>query len=168
MDYHIKAWQKLIQKLASTKIIAWALSKFLHDVDQSMLSASNSQKSLTNVLSGVPIVVLTTIGAKSGKRRTVPLVGLMEDESVILIASNWGQSRHPAWYHNLKANPEVKLSIDNQEGVYMAREATAEERLKYWDRAIALYAGFGEYKKRAKNRKIPMVILRPVILTPNE
>ena len=66
MDYHIKAWQKLIQKLASTKIIAWALSKFLHDVDQSMLSASNSQKSLTNVLSGVPIVVLTTIGAKSG------------------------------------------------------------------------------------------------------
>jgi len=159
LNYQPNKWQKMVQKLASTKMVAWFLSRVLHYLDNAILKLTNSQKSLTSILSGVPVIVLTTIGAKSGKSRSIPLLGLMKDEQVILIASNWGQSHHPSWYYNLKANPEVHLSIGKSTGEYIARDATDDEYLVYWDEAVNLYAGFAEYKKRAITREIPMVVL---------
>jgi deazaflavin-dependent oxidoreductase (nitroreductase family) len=160
-DHQPRMWQKGIQKFASSKTGAWTFSRILHYLDDAILKLTDNQKSLTSILSGVPVIVLTSIGAKSGEPRSVPLLGLEKDKNIILIASNWGQAHHPGWYYNLKANPEAQLSIGWRVGFYIARDATDVERDEYWEEAINMYAGYAEYKKRAVTRKIPMFVLSP-------
>lgn len=118
--------------------------------------------STASVLAGLPTVRLTTTGAKSGKERTVPVMGLQDSERWILIASNWGTDSHPAWYHNLRANPEVELTYNERTDRYSTREATGNERTRYWNRAKELYVGFEPYQQRASGRPIPVVVLEPV------
>jgi len=115
------------------------------------------------MLAGLPVVTLTTTGARSGLPRSLPLVGIEDGDRVVLIASNYGRSRHPAWYYNLRAHPEVRLSIRERTGVYLAREATAAEHEAYWRAAVALYRGFEAYQKRAGRaaRRIPIMVLTP-------
>jgi deazaflavin-dependent oxidoreductase (nitroreductase family) len=79
----------------------------LHHLDRPVLRLSRGRYSLTRLLAGLPVVTVTTIGAKSGQPRSLPLVALPDGEHVILIASNYGQKHHPAWYYNLRAHPEV-------------------------------------------------------------
>ncbi len=126
-----------------------------------ILRFTNNRSSLTSFLSGIPVIVLTTIGAKSGSPRTVPLLGVIKGENVFLIASNWGQAHHPSWYYNLKANPEAQLSFGGKTGQYTAREATDAESEAYWEEAVDMYPGYAEYKKRIKTREIPMFVLSP-------
>jgi len=154
-------WQTMTQRIASSKAGAWFFSRILHRLDKPILRLSNGQRSLTSILSGLPVVVLTTIGAKSGRRQSVPLLALIDEEKVIVIASNWGGAHHPAWYHNLRANPEASVSIGGQVGRYLAKETTDSEREQYWQQASAMYAGNEAYKRRAAGRKIPLFILKP-------
>jgi deazaflavin-dependent oxidoreductase (nitroreductase family) len=88
-------------------------------------------------------------------------VGIEDGERVVLIASNFGRSRHPAWYHNLRANPEATLSVRGQKKTYIAREADGREREDYWHQAVELYAGYAAYEKRTGGRKIPIMVLAP-------
>ncbi|MBT7783344.1 MAG: nitroreductase family deazaflavin-dependent oxidoreductase, partial [Anaerolineae bacterium] len=149
-------------KFTSSKTGAKIASRILPPLDKTILKYTNNRSSLTSFLSGIPVIVLTTIGAKSGKLRRVPLLGLLKGEDVFLIASNWGQARHPSWYYNLKANPKAQLSIRGEEGNYIARNATDTEREAYWAEAVEVYPGYALYKKRIKTRKIPMLILSPI------
>jgi deazaflavin-dependent oxidoreductase (nitroreductase family) len=132
----------------------------LHHVDPVLMRLSGGRVSVPEVLAGLPTVRLTTTGAKTGKARTVPVLGLPDGERWVLFATNWGGDRHPAWYHNLRANPEVELTYRDDTGRYVARDATADERATYWDRARALYVGFEAYKRRT-DREIPIVVLEP-------
>ena len=154
--------QKTLLKFTSSKLGARIASRVLHPVDKAILKLSKNRSSLTSILSGIPVVVLTTIGAKSGIPRTVPLLGVIKGEDVVLMASNWGQARHPSWYYNLKANPEAQLFIHEKTGKYIARDATDVERETYWAEAVKMYAGYAEYKKRISTREIPMFILSPI------
>ena len=79
----------------------------------------------------------------------------------MVIASNWGRSNHPSWYHNLRANPEVTLSMKGHTRTYVAREATVEDRERYWRRAVDLYKGYAFYQQRTGGRKIPVIVLTP-------
>jgi len=117
--------------------------------------------SLTRLFTGLEPVWLTTTGAKSGLPRTVPLLGIEEGEKIILIASNWGQDHHPAWYRNVRVHPEVTVSVRGREAVYVAREAQAEEREAYWQKAVAYYPGYAAYQRRVRGRQIPLIILTP-------
>ncbi len=137
------------------------MSRTLHRVDPLIIRLSKGRRSLTSILSGRPVVVLTTIGAKTGLQRSVPLIGIEDGDKVALIASNYGRSRHPAWYYNLRANPEATLSIRGKTGTYIAREADEEQRQMYWSRALALFAGYTAYEKRAGGREIPIMVLTP-------
>ncbi len=101
------------------------------------------------MLAGLPVVMVTTIGAKSGQPRSLPLVAIPDGENVILIASNFGQKHHPAWYYNLRAHPEVQLTYEGQTVAYTARETTGEERERCWQRAVDLYSGYPLYERRA-------------------
>lgn len=112
-------------------------------------------------VAGLPIVRLTTTGAKTGVERTVPLVGLRDGEQWVLIASNWGRECHPAWYHNLLENPEVSLTHDGRTGEYVARVAAGGERETYLDRAGEAYVGYELYRRRSGDRPIPVVVLSP-------
>lgn len=151
----------MLLKFTSSKIGAQIASRILPPLDKGILKFTKNRYSLTSILSGIPVIVLTTIGTRSGEPRTVPLLGVIKDEKVFLIASNWGQARHPSWYYNLKANPEAQLSMGNKTGNYIARDATNSEREEYWAEAVKMYAGYAEYKKRVATRKIPMFILSP-------
>ena len=154
--------QKTLLKFTSSKLGARIASRVLHPIDKAILKFTKNRSSLTSILSGIPVIVLTTIGAKSGIPRTVPLLGVIKGEDVVLMASNWGQARHPSWYYNLKANPEAQLSIHGKTGKYIARDATGVERETYWAEAVNMYAGYAEYKKRISTREIPMFILSPI------
>ena len=154
--------QKTLLRFTSSKFGARIASRVLHPMDKAILKLTNNRSSLTSILSGIPVIVLTSIGAKSGIARTVPLLGVVKNDDVFLIASNWGQARHPSWYYNLKANPEAQLSFSGKTGKYIARDATDSERETYWAEAVNMYAGYAEYKKRIKTREIPMFILSPI------
>ena len=116
---------------------------------------------MTSILSGLQVVVLTARGAKSGESRTTPLAALFDGDKVVLIASDFGSPRHPAWYYNLRANPEVKVSVYGKEGDYKAYEAMGDERESYWQMAVASYPGYEKYAQQAGERTIPVMVLTP-------
>jgi deazaflavin-dependent oxidoreductase (nitroreductase family) len=160
-DYHPNFLQRRVQKLVSRPALARIFSKFLHAVDGPMLKMSGGLRSLTRLLAGVPVVLLTTRGARSGMERTTPLLGLPVEGRIILIASNWGQKHHPAWYYNLKAHPEVTATLDGQTRAYTAREAAGEEYQRYWQMGVRVYPGYTSYVERAGGRHIPVMVLEP-------
>ena len=159
----ISWWQRIIQRLASIEFISSGfLSRYLHRWDAAVLKWSNGKKSLTTMFTGLPVVVLSTTGARSGKSRNVPLAGYPDGEKIILIASSLGSVHHPAWYHNLRTNPRVQLSINGQTGNYNARIANKSERDNYWQLALDYYPGYQAYEQRCGRREIPIVVLEPV------
>lgn len=155
-------WHSLIQKLAASSFGSWLLAGTLHKLDRPFLRLSDDRFSLTGILAGLPVIVLTTTGARSGMQRRTPLAAVLDDEKIILIASSFGSSHHPAWYHNLKANPRVQVKIQGEERDFIAREAEGEERQKYWDQAVELYQGYKNYRKKAEGRVIPVIVLTPL------
>ncbi len=162
MTKQLRWWQQLVKKVGATDGGAWLFSHTIHRIDTPILQLTQGRYSLTGLLSGLPVATLTAIGAKSGQPRVVPLVALPNGDEVVLIASSFGRSRHPAWYYNLRANPKVTLTFDGQTHAYIAYEAEGAEREKYWQLAIGLYSGFAGYQERAGNRRIPVMILTPV------
>lgn len=154
-------WYRLSLRFASSRPGVWFYARTLHHVDRLTLRLSGGRHTLTGLVAGLPIVWLTTTGVKSGQPRTVPLVGIEDGERVVLIASNYGQAHHPAWYYNLRARPEATLVVRGRTMPVMAREATGEEYDAYWRRAVALYPGWISYRRYAGARRLPMVILTP-------
>jgi len=111
-------------------------------------------------MGGRPILLLTTIGRKSGKERVTPLLYLPEGDHFIVIASNWGEANHPIWWLNLQANPRAKIQIGRKTIPVTARQAGPEERQRLWPVITSQYSNFADYQKRT-TREIPVVILTP-------
>ncbi|GAB4418080.1 MAG: nitroreductase/quinone reductase family protein [Anaerolineales bacterium] len=151
---------RVFQKILAWAPISWLMARVLHRADALLLRLSGGKHTFAE-LSGLPIIELTTIGAKSGKPRTLPITGLPDGEKIALIASNFGQAHNPSWYYNLKANPECVVKKDGLQKTYLAREANDEENKHYYDMAISYYVGYAAYKQRAAHRKIPVMILDP-------
>lgn len=116
-----------------------------------------------HTLPGVPgkMLLLDHVGAKSGAKRTSPLLYFHDGEDVVIVASKGGFPKHPAWFHNLKANPETTVQIGSERRLVHARVATAEERERLWPMAVRSYRGYADYQVRSKGREIPLVILEP-------
>ena len=108
-----------------------------------------------------PILLLNTVGRKSGKRRTSPLLYAMDGEDFVIIASKGGASAHPAWYLNLMANPEATVEIEDREVRVKAEEADSEEKSRLWQKMVEMYPAYDDYQKKTE-REIPLLILRPV------
>ncbi len=108
---------------------------------------------------GMPVVELTTIGRKSGKRRVTMLATpVHDDDRVVLVASYGGDDRHPSWFLNLRDNPEVEVTMEGRERSMRARVATSEEKTELWPQVVAAYRGYEQYQSRT-DRDIPLVIL---------
>jgi deazaflavin-dependent oxidoreductase (nitroreductase family) len=112
------------------------------------------------------LLLLTTIGAKSGRRRTVPLLYFLDGDAIVLIGSKGGHRRHPAWYHNLRAHPGVTVYAGGRTSDWVAREAHGVERSRLWARAVELYPGYATYERRAAGREIPVMVLARVGAAP--
>ncbi len=160
-------WQGAIQAITATRLVAWVLARSLHQIDAVIIKFTKGRISATESLTGLPVVMLCTTGARTGKPRTVPLLALQDKNTLILIASNLGQSHHPAWYYNLCANPEVTVSRGGHSETYFACEATGTEREYYWNQAVDHYHGYDAYKSRTRGRKIPVIVLTPRAETTN-
>lgn len=109
---------------------------------------------------GAPICLLITRGRRSGEPRTTPLLYLGDDGRVVLVASQGGMSKHPAWYLNLRADPDVEVEIGRERRKMRARTASADEKEALWPRLVAMYPSYDDYQKRTE-RDIPVVVCEP-------
>ena len=114
-----------------------------------------------NTMRGMPIVVLTSVGAKSGKLRKTPLMRVEHGGEYAVVASLGGAPQHPVWYHNLKANPHVEVQDGPTKRDYLAREVTGEEKAVWWERAVAAYPDYADYQQKT-TREIPVFVLSPM------
>jgi deazaflavin-dependent oxidoreductase (nitroreductase family) len=113
-----------------------------------------------NELNGKPVIVLTSLGAKSGKLRKTPLMRVEHDGRYAAVASQGGAPEHPFWYYNFRAHPQVELQDGPVKGDFVAREVTGDERAGWWKRAVAAYPPYAEYQERT-SRTIPVFVLEP-------
>jgi deazaflavin-dependent oxidoreductase (nitroreductase family) len=107
-----------------------------------------------------PMLLLDHVGAKSGKERTSPLAYMRDGDDLVIVASKGGNPRNPAWYHNLRANPDTTVQVGREKRPVHAHVASAEERKRLWPKVVDLYGGYADYQKRT-DREIPLVILEP-------
>jgi deazaflavin-dependent oxidoreductase (nitroreductase family) len=120
--------------------------------------ASNGQRSAT--MCGMPIVLLTSVGAKSGLLRKSPLMRVEHEGVYAVVASLGGAPEHPVWYHNVVAHPHVEMQDGAHKGDYLAHEATGEERDLWWQRAVAAFPDYAAYARKTR-RLIPVFVLEP-------
>lgn len=156
----------LVVKLVATSQGAAVMARTAHHLDRFVLRQTGGRHSLSRWFSGLPIIALTTTGAKSGQPRTVPLVAVPDGDRLIVIASNWGQTHYPAWYHNVRAHPQVRVTVDGRATRYTAEELTGDERDRCWQKAIAIYPGYALYATRTQGRPIPVIRLAPETESP--
>lgn len=111
-------------------------------------------------LSGIPVIIVTTVGNKSGKLRKTPLMRVEHDGSYAAVASQGGAPTHPVWYWNITANPHVEVRDKDRVGDFTARELSGEERDLWWQRAVAVYPDYRDYQEKT-DRTIPVFVLEP-------
>ncbi len=105
-----------------------------------------------------PMLLLDHVGAKSGTKRTAPLLYIRDGDDVVIVASKGGYAKHPAWFHNLRANPDTTVQIGSERRPVHARVATSEERARLWPEVVKAYGDYARYQERT-DREIPVVIL---------
>jgi deazaflavin-dependent oxidoreductase (nitroreductase family) len=150
--------ERKLEDFARSKAGGWYFLNVAMRVDRVLLPLTRGRISSAP---GQQVLLLETVGAKSGERRRTPLVYVTDASHIVLIASKAGAKRHPAWFHNLRANPRVKVLAPGRSGEYNAREAEGEERARLWREAVDYYAGYDTYQDRAGERRIPVVVLEP-------
>ncbi|MCY7342650.1 MAG: nitroreductase family deazaflavin-dependent oxidoreductase [Pseudonocardia sp.] len=112
-------------------------------------------------IGGRAVILLTTLGARTGKLRKVPLMRVEHDGVYAIVASLGGAPKHPVWYHNVTAQPHVELQDGTVTGDYRAREVTGEEKALWWERSVAAYPDYADYQRRT-DRQIPVFVLEPL------
>ncbi|MDJ0361015.1 nitroreductase family deazaflavin-dependent oxidoreductase [Rhodococcus sp. H29-C3] len=109
-------------------------------------------------MNGMPVVLLTTKGNKTGKLRKTPLMRVEHDGEYAVVASLGGAPKHPVWYYNVVADPNVELQDGTDKADYVAREVTGEDKAVWWERAVAAYPDYADYQKKT-DRDIPVFVL---------
>ncbi|HWM19767.1 MAG TPA: nitroreductase family deazaflavin-dependent oxidoreductase [Ilumatobacteraceae bacterium] len=142
--------------MASPKDLTFKLLTTIHRAVYDL-----SKGKLAGRTMGMPVLKLTTVGRKSGDRRTTMLTApLVEGDDVILVASFGGDDRNPAWYFNLVAEPDVEIEIDGSRRQMRARVAEGDERTRLWEAVTAAHDNYADYQRKT-DRQIPVVVLSP-------
>ena len=121
----------------------------------------NSGGTEGTTMRGMPVVVITSVGAKTGKLRKTPLMRVEHNGEYAAVASLGGAPQNPVWYNNLVKNPRVELQDGPHKGEYTAREVFGDEKAIWWERAVAAYPDYADYQKKTE-RQIPVFVLSPV------
>lgn len=112
-------------------------------------------------MKGKPVILLTTVGAKTGKIRKTPLMRVEHHGEYAVVASLGGAPKHPVWYFNIKANPRVELQDGAQTHDYAAREVFGDEKATWWERAVEAWPDYADYQRKT-DREIPVFVLTPI------
>ena len=153
--------QKLLRRFAASGPGSWLFARILHHIDRPVHRLTRGRFTFASLVAGIPVVMLTTTGAKSGQSRTVPVLGIPVEGGVAIIGSNYGQQRNPAWYHNLRAHPEAEIVVDGVLHRVRAVEAEGERRAQIWELGRRIYPGYDQYERRAAHRQIRVFVLEP-------
>jgi deazaflavin-dependent oxidoreductase (nitroreductase family) len=155
-------YERLSVPFAGSRPGAWLYEHVLTHVDRLLLRLTGGRLSTARGTHYHPsVVLLTTTGARTGRPRTVPLLGLLVGEDVVLVASKGGAPRHPAWYWNLRAHPHASVTLGGRVSPRLAREAEGPEREALGARIVRFYPGYADYQART-TRTIPVMILAPL------
>jgi deazaflavin-dependent oxidoreductase (nitroreductase family) len=154
--------QRTVRSFAASGPGSWLFARAAHRIDRPVYRLTKGRHTFASLISGLPVVMLTTTGAKSGQLRTVPVLGIPDGSGVALIASNFGQNRQPGWYHNLRAQPEVEIAVDGIRQRVRAIAIEGERRERIWEQALRVYPGFAQYERRASHRRITVFALDPI------
>jgi len=151
--------QRLMQRIASSRPGSWLFQKLLYRIDRPIFRWSRGRITVPGLVAGLPVIMLTTTGAKSGIERTMPLVGVPVEGDLAVIGSNYGQPATPGWVHNLEANPTGRVAYRDASVEVVARPATDEESNRIFDLAAGIYGGYAAYRARADQRTIRVFVL---------
>jgi deazaflavin-dependent oxidoreductase (nitroreductase family) len=159
--------RRVVRKAAEIIPMSLLPARVLPRLDRGVFRLTRGHTTLSAWVSGLPIVMLTTTGARSGQPRTLPILGLPDGDRLVVIASNFGRPQHPGWYHNLRAHPLAVISWEGSTVEVRARELTGDERQRYLTRSHATYPWWEQYHARAAPRQIPVIMLEPLGPSPD-
>ena len=151
--------QRAMWHISSSRPGAWLFARSLPGVDKIVLRMSRGQVTLAGLTAGIPVLTITTTGARSGRPRTTPLLGVPFGGDIAVIGTHFGQPGTPGWYYNLQAHPRAEVSYKNRSVTATARQAGPEERPAILGQARKIYGGYEAYARRITDREIPIMIL---------
>ncbi len=153
------AVQRGMQRVASSRAGAKSLSIILHHADGWLFGATKGRTTVSSLTSGLPVIMVTTIGAKSGLPREIPLIGIPTGDDLSVIGSGFGQEPTPGWVHNLRKQPEAKVTYGGRSVDVLAQEVFGDAADSIWATARELYPGYALYPVRASHRRISVFLL---------
>jgi deazaflavin-dependent oxidoreductase (nitroreductase family) len=151
-----------VRRFGGTGAGARLLARVAQRTDAPVYRFTGGRATFASLASGLPVVMLTTTGTRSGRPRTVPVLGLPTLEGLAVIASNWGRSRPPAWERNLRADPTATIAIGRHPRRVRAVEAEGERRERIWRGGLEVYPAWSEYEPRAGERRMAVFALQPL------
>lgn len=151
--------QRFTQRVTGTRGGAWLSQRTLYPIDRAIFRWTDGRHSVPGLMAGLPVILLTTTGAKTGRERTMPLVGTPWGEDLAIIGSNYGQEHTPGWVYNLEADPTATVAYRDVSVPVTARRLGEEESDEVFAKAASVYPGYGKYRGRADHRVIRVFLL---------
>jgi deazaflavin-dependent oxidoreductase (nitroreductase family) len=152
-------FRRSMRLLVTSRPVAQLSARLLPGLDRVIYRVTRGRLTFSAWVTGLPVLLLTTKGARTGEPRTARVLGIPDGEGFIIVAANFGQRANPAWYHNLRAHPRVSVVAADAKGTYYARELSGAERERGFQQALSLNPGWRRFQKRAGERVIPVVRL---------
>jgi len=153
------AVQRSMQALGSSRPGAWTFARLLPPVDRVLERTTHGRWSAPGLLAGLPVIMVTTTGRRSGQRRTTPLISVPVGDDLALLGTNFGGPSTPAWVFNLEADPRATVAYEGRAIEAVARPATEEERAVVWAGSEGVYGGYAKYRTRVQDREIRIFVL---------
>jgi deazaflavin-dependent oxidoreductase (nitroreductase family) len=153
---------RVVRRTAGTRLVAKLYGVIQEPIDRLVYRLTRGRTTASSFLGGVEITMLTTTGARTGRTSTLPVLCVPDGHDLILVASNYGRPRNPAWYHNLRANPHATITVAGVSREVVADELSGLERERSYRRAEEIYPGFTHYPRWTEGREIPVLRLKPL------
>ncbi len=154
--------QRSLQRVAATKAGGWTFQRTLYRVDRPLHRWSDGRLTVPGLLTGLPVIMLTTTGAKTGEARTMPVAGIPLDDDLVILGTNYAQARTPGWVFNLEKDPRASVEWRSTAVAVDAHRVPTSEMDRVWQASAVVYAGFPHYRERiADSRDVRAFVLRP-------
>jgi deazaflavin-dependent oxidoreductase (nitroreductase family) len=153
------AFQRFMWKVSGSRPGAAFFRVTLHHIDRVLNRLTRGRAMVPRIVAGLPTVMLTTTGSKTGKRRRVPLLGVPVGDDMVVIGTSFGQRQTPAWVYNLAAHPDAELEFNGRTVHVKARELQGDERDAAWEAGRKIYAGYEMYARRITGRTVRVFAL---------
>jgi deazaflavin-dependent oxidoreductase (nitroreductase family) len=154
----LRRWERPLHRFGKTRVGAWYGVKVAGRIDPYLMRLTKGRLSLTF---GQPVLLLHTVGAKTGRARITPVFYIRDGDDYVIAATKGGAPEHPAWYHNVRGAQEIEVELFGKRERRTVRESEGPERDRLWSRLLTLYEGYETYDQRTE-RTIPVIVLSPV------